>query len=488
MEELPDLVGVEREIGAKMGLVPFVRMAWPIVEPGRPYLHNWHIDVVAEHLEAVYAGQIRRLVINIPPGCMKSLLTSVFWPIWIWIREPKFRFICASYDVGITIRDARKHIQIMESEWFQERWGSRITLAGNHAGWNTAAGFFTNLQGGFRFSTSVGGPVTGRHADCQIIDDPIKPKDLTKLGLENCIEWWTRTMPSRVADPKTSRKVIIMQRLHDLDLAGYCIRSGDYDVLKLPMRYMPKACSYTSVGGDMRLEEGELLWPERFPVEEVSMLEKEMTPNTASAQFQQDPVPEGGGIFQQSWFQRWTKATLPVRFDDMCQTWDCAFKGTSTSDFVVGQVWGRIGPNYYLLDQERGRFTFPQTLDAIRRLTLRWPGVVAKLVEDKANGPAVVSTLEKEIPGVIAVDPQGGKEARANAVAPLYAARNVFHPDPTSQPWVVDYEQELLRFPFGVNDDCVDATTQGLSYLYAKKSGYWEALSRIAASMPKLGR
>lgn len=470
------IVGVEREIGLRGRFEDFIPMAWPLVEPGRKYFKNWHISVVCEHLEAVYRGQIRNLILEQPPGTMKSLMVSVFWPAWVWLQDPTIRWLHASYDNGLTIRDARRLTQIVGSPWYVDRWGDRATLPKVFAD-----GDFSLIQGGFRFSTSVNGPVTGRHGDIKVIDDPIKPKNITPVALEACIDWYTGTWSSRNADPTKTRNVLIMQRVHDGDLAGYLTRQGGYEVLRLPMRYVPKACSYTKIGGDMRTDEGELLWPARIPEDAVKELEKHMTANVAAAQLQQDPVPDGGGIFQQSWFQRWTPSTLPARFDQVCQSWDCAFKGTATSDFVVGQVWGQVGPNYYLLDQERGKWSFPQTLDAIRRLTLRWPKVIAKLVEDKANGPAVISSLEKEIPGLIAVDPQGGKVPRANAIAPLYASRNVFHPDPASAPWVADVEQEMLRFPFGVNDDCVDCGSQALGYLYGKKSGYWAALERLAA-------
>ncbi len=209
---------VDRDIGLQCGLIDFIKMAWHIIEPGRDYQPNWHTEAVAEHLEAVHRGDIRNLVINVPPGTGKSLVTSVFFPTWVWLRNPEYRFIVASYDGGLTIRDARKQIQIMESEWFKERWPELILPR------QIAAGDFSLMQGGFRYSTSVNGPVTGRHADIQIIDDPIKPQNLTRLALDNCIEWWTGTMASRFGDPTTGRRILIMQRLHTDDLAGYGIK------------------------------------------------------------------------------------------------------------------------------------------------------------------------------------------------------------------------------------------------------------------------
>lgn len=472
-------IALEREIGLRGHLRDLIPLMWPIVEPGRQYHNNWHLDIMAEHLEAVFHGEIRRLVMNVPPGSMKSLMTSVFWPTWVWLRDPGFRFICASYDINLSIRDARRQLSIIQSDLFKERWPNHITIATD-----AAAGNFRSVQGGFRFSTSVEGKVLGQHADCQIVDDPIKPQGLTRLGLDDCIEWWNGTMASRMSDPKTGRRVIIMQRLHDDDLAGYCARTGDYEVLRLPMRFDPKAVSYTKIGsGDMRTTPGELLWPERLPEDAVKTMEKEMGSRVVAAQLQQDPVPDGGNIFKQEWFRSWKK--LPERWDQICQSWDCAFKGKDDSDYVCGQVWGQRGADYYLLDRVHGRMSFPETLTAIRALTKKWPKVITKLVEDKANGPAVISTLEKEISGLIAINPEGGKEARANAVSPLYEAGNIWHPpddhkNEKGECWVPAHELEMRRFPFGSNDDSVDAATQALTYLYGKQTNYWANLKKIA--------
>lgn len=473
---------IEREIGLRGRFRDLIPLMWHLVEPGRQYHSNWHIDVMAEHLEAVHTGEIKRLVMNVPPGSMKSLTTSVFWPTWVWIRDPGFRFIVASYDINLAIRDARRQLTIVQSDWFKERWPNKVTVAVD-----AAAGNFRSVQGGFRFSTSVEGKVLGQHGDCQIVDDPIKPQGLTRIALDECGDWWNGTMASRMSDPKTGRRVIIMQRLHDDDLAGLCIRTGDYEVLRLPMRFEPKTVSYTKIGsGDMRTSEGELLWPDRLPEDAVKTMEKEMGSRVAAAQLQQDPVPDGGNVFKKEWFKHWT--STPGHWDQIVQSWDCTFKKTDQSDFVCGQVWGQKGADFYLLDRVHRRMSFPETLTAIRAMTKKWPRVVTKLVEDKANGPAVMSVLEKEIPGLIAIDPEGGKEARANAVAPLFEAGNVWHPpydakDDKGELWVAAHELEMQRFPFGSNDDSVDTTTQALNYMFGKMTNYWANLQALAEKM-----
>lgn len=471
----PNEIAADKELVRVKGLYKFVQLAWPIVEPGRPFKDNWHIEVICEHLQAVSRGQIQNLILSQPPGTMKSRLVSVFWPTWQWLQDPAFKWMYASYDHSLAIRDAKDMQKILYSPWFKERWGDKVVVPERQAD-----GDYSNLQGGWRFSTFVNGPITGRHPDGKVVDDPMKAKGVTRLGLDGVIEFW-KAWATRGADPSKTRNVVIMQRLHDEDLAGFLEKGGGFDVLRLPMRFEPKRAGSTKWWGayDQRTSDGELLWPSRFPESVVSRLEKDLGPRDAAAQLQQNPVPDGGNIFQKEWFKYWKPEQLPQHWDNIIQSWDCAFKGSASSDYVVGQVWGQAGPNYYLLDCVRKKMGFSETLQAIRDLTIKWPGAIVKLVEDKANGPAVIETLQKEISGMTPVNPEGGKEARANAITGLYQAGNVFHPDPGSHVWLPDHEQELLRFPFGANDDSVDSATQALLHLYKCQQSYWDIWEQI---------
>lgn len=464
------LASVTREIGLRGRFYDFVPLAWPIVEPSTPFLDNWHIGAVCEHLEAVSEGQIRNLGINIPPGCMKSLLVEVFWDVWEWIRRPGTKLISASFDADLTLRDARKVLAIMQSPWFVKSFGDRVQVPNE-----CAASDFVNLQGGFRFSTSVKGKLTGRHCDIFKIDDPHKPLAISKVSLDEVKQWASGTVPTRFADPKKGRKVLIMQRLHEEDLSGYYGREEGWEWLRLPMRFEPKACSYTSVGGDPRMTDGELLWPERFDEKEVARLEKELGSRESAAQLQQRPAPKEGAIFKLAWFKYYK--VPPARFDQIIQSWDCAFKDTDGSDYVAGQVWGAKGADYYLLYRVKERLDFPGTIAAIEKAKRLYPKSTAILVEDKANGPAVISTLKKKIPGLIAVEPDGGKQARASAVAPIVEAGNVYLPDPESCPWTDELTTELTTFPFSSNDDETDSLSQALNYLYQKAVSYRKAMA-----------
>ena len=204
----------------------------------------------------------------------------------------------------------------------------------------------------------------------------------------------------------------------------------------------------------------------------------------AAGQLQQRPSPAGGGIIKRHWFQYWqprgmnlppvivrlpdgTERSIvavepPRHVDEQIQSWDCTFKNLSTSDYVVGQVWARVGARFLLGDQIRERMDCPATVKAVRALTQKWPGTIAKLIEDKANGSAVIQVLAHEIPGLLPVNPLGGKIARAAAVSPLIEAGNIYLPHPLYAPWVNDFIEECVAFPNGAHDDQVDAMTQAL--------------------------
>jgi predicted phage terminase large subunit-like protein len=232
-------------------------------------------------------------------------------------------------------------------------------------------------------------------------------------------------MSTRLNNPKTGAKLIIMQRVHEADLAGHVLKQGGYEHLCLPAEY-DGVRRTTSIGWtDPRNQMGELLWPERYGPEQIQELKRSLSSYAAAAQLQQRPSPASGGILKRNWWKYVDQRPDLNDCDELIQSWDLAFKDTDGSSYVVGQVWGRWGADMVLLDQVRARMTFPQTLDAFRELTRKWPQTQAKLVEDKANGPALIAMLKREIPGIIPVRPDGTKEARAHAVSAAIEAGNV---------------------------------------------------------------
>ena len=467
-------------------LVDFAWHAWHVVEPSTKYAHNWHIEAICEHLEAVTRGEIRNLIINVPPRFMKSLLTSVFWPMWVWTWKPETRWLFSAYAESLAIRDSLKCRRVIQSRWYQERWGDVFTLAGDQ----NQKTRFENDKTGVRISTGVGGAATGEGGDFVVVDDPHKVREAeSDVVRQGVLDWWDQTMSTRLNDPNTGGRVVIMQRVHEQDLAGHVLdkmRQGgeQYEHLCLPAEYEKRVYASGIDFEDPRSEEGELLWPDRFGDEVIAGLKVTLGSYGAAGQLQQNPSPAGGGIFKRHWWRYWQPkgAELPPVFvkgeggelleipvltlpplTRQIQSWDMTFKGLKTANFVVGQVWAEAKADMFLLDQVRKQLDMPGTLAAVRDLTARYPETTMKLVEDTANGPAVISTLKSEISGMIGVNPQGDKVARAHAVSPRVEAGNVYLPHPLLFPWVDDLVDRLTKFPMTKYDDEVDALTQALN-------------------------
>lgn len=469
MSSLLDPIAIHRALVMKGGFRKFIELAWPIVEPAAKFVPSWHIDCIAAHLEAVTRGEIRNLVINVPPGCSKSVITSVLWPSWVWAIEPQHRWMTATFDAALARRDALRMKALVKSRWFQDRWpATKINDSGDV---QETMGVYQTTAGGFRFSTTVGGGATGWHCHTQIVDDPTKPEDLnvgsdTARGvLDRNWEWWRGTMASRQVDAARFARVIIMQRLHEEDLAGRCIEEG-YTHVMLPMRFEPSRRCASKWYPDPRTEHGQLLCPARFSEEAVGKTEATMGSRVAGAQLQQRPAPAEGNIFQRSWLSKeYTKVPDGARH---VQSWDFSFKDSATADFVAGHIWAYHEGKFYLVDRVHRRMGLPESVSAIRLWAKEYPQATAKLFEDKANGPAIEQTLRREMTGIVMLEPKtlgGSKEGRANAVAPLFEAGNVLVPKASATPWIEAWREEMASFPYAKNDDDVDATTQALIYL-----------------------
>jgi hypothetical protein len=316
---------------------------------------------------------------------MKSLAVSVFWPCWEWIRWPQRRWLFSSYAESLSIRDSVRCRCLIQSPWYQSLFGDCFVLTDDQ----NEKQRFENDRSGCRIASSVGGSNTGEGGDRIVCDDPHNIHDAeSDVIRKNACDWWDQVMSTRLNDPKTGAKVIIMQRVHCSDLAGHVLQQGGYEHLCLPAEYedIPRT---TSIGWtDPRREWGELLWPQHFGREQIAELKLRLGSYAAAAQLQQRPSPAAGGIFKRHWW-KYHPNLKQVQYDQITQSWDLAFKGDQNSSYVVGQVWGRTAGEFALLDQERGKFTFPETLQKFRELTALWPQSTAKFVEDKANGPAL---------------------------------------------------------------------------------------------------
>ena len=469
---------IDREQVRRNGLRAFVRRAWPQVEP-RDLVWGWHLDAVAEHLDAVRKREIRDLVINQPPGTSKSLVASVLWPAHVWTCDPGHRWICVSFDQDLVLRDARRCRTLLEGTWYRDRW-PEVEIPSDRSA-STAVGIYNTSRGGLRYSTTIRGGVTGHHCDTMLVDDPIDPKGAALLSgaeIEEVLAWWHDTAPTRFVDQRTAARVLVMQRLHEKDLSDEMARMGA-TVLCLPMRF-EEAHPHSWIRDPRK--EGELLEPTRFPEEAVARLEAILGPSQSDGQLQQRPGRAGGAVFRQEWLQHyWVELpaggiwTLSI---------DAAFKDKASGSKVAIHGWYQQGPNFYLVERDTRHMTFTETCAGIKAMAGRCPKAQKKLLEDKANGPAVEDALKRELPGIEMVTPEGGKESRAHAVSPLFASGNVLLPHPEravypdgrrGAPWVHgpvapdrpaargSYEHVMVSFPTGEEDDDVDATTQYLN-------------------------
>ena len=408
--------------------------------------------------------------VEMPPRHGKSETTTVKFPAYFLGKHPDRRVIIASHTASLAARFSMRArndfaqyapevfgLQVNPDVSAMYRWDVLDPKAkpGQPPGGMIAAG--------------IGGPITGQGAHLAIIDDPVKDAESanSKIQRDAIWDWYrfvlrTRMMPGGAI-------VLVLTRWHEDDLAGRLLKQAEEDpeadqwtVLRLPaIAEDPKeAEDGEDLIDPLGRAPGKALWPEQYDKESLAAVKATVGSYVWAALYQQRPSPEEGNILKREWWNFYRQA--PEAFDEVIQSWDCAFKDKDDSDYVVGQVWGRRKADKYLLDQVRAQMSFTATLTAIRTLSAKWPNARAKLIEDKANGTAVIDTLKSEITGLIPVEPEGGKIVRARAVSPTIEAGNVYLPDPSTAPWIHDFIEECTAFPNGANDDQVDAMSQAL--------------------------
>ena len=409
-----------------------------------------------------------RLIISMAPQEGKSVRVAKDFPLWALLQNPDLRIVVASYAQRLADRNGRT---IRNTITAHPDLGLRVARDNGSVSEWTLDGH----EGGV-YSVGIGGALTGRPADLLIIDDPIKDRREadSKVFRDNNWDWWTDTASARLAPGAPT--ILILTRWHHDDLAGRLLKSDTgWNLLNIPAQ-----CEDPTTD-PLGRQHGEYMASarKRTPAQ-WEQRKKAAGPTTWASLYQGNPTPTVGNIFPRtSWATYDTPlwVTQPngthlipnVNLDtELIQSWDLAFKDTATSDYVVGQVWLRRGADVHLLDQVRGRWSFTETVTQVRQLAAKWPQAVAKLVEDKANGPAVIDALHRTVHGLIPVNPEGGKQARAQAVSPLVEARNVHLPAPELAPWVGDLIEEAAMFPNGTHDDQVDALTQALTRLMVR--------------------
>lgn len=452
--------------GPPMPFREFVAAAWHVVEPDTPFLPSMHVDAICEHLEWVALGDILRLVINIGPGYAKSLLVSVMWPAWMWTWKPGWRSIFSSYDDTLSTRDTVRSRAVLQSAWFTDTFQPRWRFSSDQ----NVKGYYRNTRMGERLATSVDGKSTGFRGHCIVVDDPISARDRHNATRhESVADWWDKVMSSRLNDQRTGARVIVHQRLDEKDLTGHVLAKGGYQHLCLPTEFDPERRSFTVTRSgqtwqDPRTGKGELLFPALFSADAVATIKGDLGTYDYSAQHQQQPLALSGGIFKREWFKRYRKHQLPVVWQEHVQSWDLTFKKKEDNDFVVGEVWSRLQKDCYLRFERRGRMGFGESKRAVRETSAAWPDAHAKLVEEKANGAALIEELRTEIPGLIAVNDDGVLE-QAWAIQAWVEAGHIYVPDPADWPEVEDWLDEVCGFPKAGHDDRVAAFTQAIRRL-----------------------
>lgn len=421
------------------------------------YKHFRHTEYIANALEPIANGQQKYVFIEMPPRHGKSMTVSESFPSYYIAKNPAKRVITASYSDTLARKFGRLNRSKVE-EYAPDLFNVKLSqINASQNNWDLAG------MGGGMIATGIGGSITGSGADLLIIDDPFKNAEAanSKTIRDKVWDEWESTLSTRLH--KGASVIVIMTRWHEDDLIGRLLEKSPHDWERIRMPAVAE-----DDGDLLGREEGEVLCPELGYDEQWAINKKEeVGSRTWAALFQQRPSPASGNIINRNWWKYYKQA--PVKFSEVIQSWDCTFKDSANSDYVVGQVWGVIGADKYLIDQVRGKMDFPATIQAIRNLSAKYPKARTKLIEDKANGSAVISTLKREISGLIPVNPEGGKVTRAQAVSPDIEAGNVFIPDPSIAPWISDFVEECTSFPNGKHDDQLDCATQALNRLSNKK-------------------
>ncbi len=443
-------------------ILHLTQAVWPIIEPGRDFVNNWHIGAVCNHLEAVYRGEITRLIINVPPGASKSTIVSVVFPVWVWIKNATRRLLTGAHNERLAIRDAVKSRRIMESPWFQEWFGDNIKFSSDQ----NQKTKYENTRGGYRQTFSMSAGITGEKGDIIIIDDPHDAKTAmySQTERENALNVFDFGVSTRLIESSSAAIIIIMQRIHQNDLSGYLLKTGDWEHLMLPMEFESSRKCTTSIGfSDPRTKQDELLWPEYFTPDRVAQLKKTLRPIGVAGQFQQRPMPATGGIIELQWFKRYNVEPAKYLWQEIVQSWDTAQKENEilNAPSVCG-TWVRTETGLYLIHVWRGWLSQPKlerkTVDLYNRFT---PHRV--IIEDKSSGQGLIQYLKEctNIP-VMAFEPCGDKVTRLSVESGAIESGNIWLPENAS--WVDCYLDELGSFPMSEFKDQADMTSQVLCY------------------------
>lgn len=452
-------------------MAEFIRQAWHVIEPGTEYLHNWHIDATCEYLQAVDAGQITRLLINMPPRMMKSITVSVMWPVWSWIRLPESRWMFASYAANLSTQHSVDRRTVIQSDWYQARWRDRYQLTSDQ---NVKTEYQNDKQGRM-FSTSFKGVATGKGGDKLVFDDPQDPTGVeSDTQRETSTNTFRRKLSTRLNNKKIGAIVAVSQRLGSNDISSLCIEQN-YVHLNLPAEDEPRKTISVPSGKTFTRDASGLLWPEREGPKEIAQAKLQLGDFGYAGQYQQNPFPPGGSRFKSAWFRLYRKIEGGYKLvrgrgensqewfvaDDDCRRFAVMDPAGAEKEknnkpcFTVVQVWAETpSHDMLLLHQYREQVQTPDAADAAVRICREWE-VDYIGIEKDGLGLGVVQTVRRKGVSVRAIKARGSKEARSQT-AEIRMAAGMIH-FPMDAPWLFDLQTELLAFPNGEYCDQVDA-------------------------------
>jgi len=445
-------------------LSSFIQRVFGTIDSGSIYQHNWHIDAIACQLGRIESGENTRLIITMPPRSLKSIAASVAFPAWLLGRNPRKRILSVSYAEGLSEKFAHDCLKVINAPWYRDCFPAMRIAKGRGA-----RGDFETTRGGGRFSTSVGGTLTGRGGDVIVIDDPHKPEEAgSEVKRKAVLDWYRTTLLSRLNDPRTGPVIVIQQRVHEDDLAGMLLEQGGWVHLDLPA--IAEGMTEIDLGrkGVINRQDGDLLHAFRLPRELLEQRKKELGSYVFAAQYQQRPAPLGGGIVKWNWFATYECPPERKGAAQIVQSWDTASTAGEANDYSVCTTWLVIRNDAWLLDLYRAKLEFPDLRRKVLSEAQRWKAGLV-LIEKAGSGIQLIQDLNRNtglnIRGVV---PQLDKATRLVVVTPVIEGGRIALP--TEAPWLAEFRRELALFPNGKHDDQVDSLSQFLNWLDEPKN------------------
>jgi predicted phage terminase large subunit-like protein len=442
----------------------FVRKCFETILPGTPYLPNWHINAIIYQLMRVQGGETSRLLINQPPRSLKSICVSVAHVAWLLGHDPARRIIVVSYANELAAELHRQFRMVIDAPWY------RALFPAMRPAKDTGTELVTT-RGGSRYATSVGGTLTGRGADLIVVDDPLKAEEaMSEPARRRVIDWYAGTLVSRLNDKKKGPIIVVMQRLHENDLAGHLLEQGGWCHLDLPAIAVEDSVIPIGRGQAITRRTGDVLHEARENKEALDRIKAEIGSLMFSAQYQQRPVPLEGNIVRRDWFRFDDQLPQPSPHDRVVQSWDIAMTTGEANDYSVCTTWRMVGSDYYLVDVFRDRLPYPELRRKVASLAAKH-GAETIPIEDAGPGMALLQDLRRELPpGMprpIGEKPEGSKTDRMVAQTAKIEAGHVHLPNQAN--WLDGFLLELLAFPRGRHDDQVDSISQFLKWAAKRK-------------------